>query len=134
MVGFGRVAAGSVAGALALALIAACGTLSDPPLQHSFLVQLVRPSSSRAEAASTLETSVLEAVIDRRPGQAATSRVTIRFLLIQSDLPYQVLLDRTFTHAEPVQGGGAEGEVAALSRAASGVLRDFEDALAKTPN
>src|SRR5258706_12863768 len=40
MVGFGRVAAGSVAGALALALIAACGTLSDPPLQHSFLVQL----------------------------------------------------------------------------------------------
>jgi ABC-type uncharacterized transport system auxiliary subunit len=208
MVGFGRVAAGSVAGALALALIAACGTLSDPPLQHSFLVQLdptaaavspdrkpaapvyvapvlvaapfsgrslvvrqsevgfeadpyaefaaspvsmwtdavrgwlqtrqlferVLPSGSGAEAALTLETSVLEAVIDRRPGQAATSRVTIRFLLIQSDVPYQVQLDRTFTHAEPVKGGGAEGEVAALSRAASGVLRDFEDALAKTPN
>jgi ABC-type uncharacterized transport system auxiliary subunit len=94
----------------------------------------VLPSGSGAEAALTLETSVLEAVIDRRPGQAATSRVSIRFLLIQSDTPYQVLLDRTFTHAEPVKGGGAEGEVAALSRAASGVLRDFEDALAKTPN
>jgi len=97
------------------------------------LFERVLPFGSSADAALTLETNVLEAVIDRRPGQAAASRVTIRFLLIRTDTQYQVLLDRTFTRAEPVKGTGAEGDVAALSRAARDVLLDFEGALAAAP-
>ena len=98
------------------------------------LFERVLPLGTSADAALTLETNVLEAVIDRRPGQSATSRVTIRFILIRNDTPYQVLLDRTFTHAEPVKGGGADGEVAALSLAASHVLLDFEEALGQIQN
>jgi len=95
-------------------------------LQTRQLFERVLPSGSGAEAALTLETSVLEAVIDRRPGQAATSRVTIRFLLVQSDVPYQVLLDRTFTHAEPVKGGAPKrggGAFARRQRRAAGLRR-----------
>jgi ABC-type uncharacterized transport system auxiliary subunit len=98
------------------------------------LFERVLPLGTSADAALTLETNVLEAVIDRRPGQSATSRVTIRFILIRNDTPYQVLLDRTFTHAEPVKGGGADGEVAALSLAANHVLLDFEEALGQIQN
>lgn len=94
------------------------------------LFERVLSFDSSADADLTLEDSVLEAVTDRRPGQPATSLVTMRFLLIRNGPQYQVLLDRTFTRTEPVKGMGAEGEVAALSRAASGVLRDFEEALA----
>lgn len=103
-------------------------------LEARQLFERVLPFGTNADAALTLQTNVLEAVIDRRPGQSATSRVTIRFLLIHSDTPYQVLLDRTFTHAEPVKGSGADGEVAALSVAANHVLLDFEEALARIPN
>jgi ABC-type uncharacterized transport system auxiliary subunit len=98
------------------------------------LFERVLPLGTSADAALTLETNVLEAVIDRRPGQSATSRVTIRFILIRNETPYQVLLDRTFTHAEPVKGGGADGEVAALSLAANHVLLDFEEALGQIQN
>jgi ABC-type uncharacterized transport system auxiliary subunit len=98
------------------------------------LFERVRSFGTSADAALTLETNVLEAVIDRRPGQPATSRVTIRFVLIRNDTPYQVLLDRTFTHAEPVKGSGADGEVAALSLAANHVLRDFGEALGQIQN
>ena len=98
------------------------------------LFERVLPYNSNADASLTLETNVLEAVVDRRPQQPATSRVTIRFLLVQNGEPYRVLLDRTFTHAEPVNGRGAESEVVALSRAANDVLRDFEGALAPIPD
>lgn len=103
-------------------------------LEARRLFERVLPSGSSADATLTLETNVLEAVADRRPGQAASSRVTIRFLLIHNDAPYQVLLDQTFTRAEPVKGSGAESDVAALSRAANGVMVDFEAALARMPN
>lgn len=98
------------------------------------LFERVLPLGTSADAPLTLETNVLEAVVDRRPGQSATSRVTIRFLLIRNDTKYEVLLDRTFTHAEPVKGNGADSEVAALSLAANRVLRDFEEALVKIEN
>jgi ABC-type uncharacterized transport system auxiliary subunit len=103
-------------------------------LEARQLFERVLPLGTSADAPSTLETSVLEAVIDRRPGQSATSRVTIRFLLIRNDESNQVLLDRTFTHAEPVKGNGADGEVAALSLAANHVLLDFEEALGQIQN
>jgi ABC-type uncharacterized transport system auxiliary subunit len=93
----------------------------------------VLPYGSSADADLTLETNLLEAVVDRRPGQPPSSRVMVRFLLIQNRAPYQVLLDRTFTRAEPVKGAGAEHEVAALSVAFEGALRDLEDAIAHTP-
>ena len=98
-------------------------------LEARQLFERVLPFGTGADAPLTLETNVLEAVIDRRPGQPATSRITIRFVLVRNETPGQVLLDRTFTHAEPVKGSGAEGEVAALSLAANHVLRDFEEAL-----
>jgi ABC-type uncharacterized transport system auxiliary subunit len=97
------------------------------------LFERVLPLGSSAEAALTLETTLLEAVVDRRGGLAPASRVTMRFLLVRNRAPYDVLLDRTFTRAEAVQGPGAESEVAAMSRAARAVLRDFEDALARMP-
>lgn len=103
-------------------------------LEARQLFERVLPFGTGADAPLTLETNVLEAVIDRRPGQPATSRITIRFVLVRNETPGQVLLDKTFTHAEPVKGSGAEGEVAALSLAANHVLRDFEDALAHTSN
>jgi ABC-type uncharacterized transport system auxiliary subunit len=103
-------------------------------LEARQLFERVLPFGTGADAPLTLETNVLEAVIDRRPGQPATSRITIRFVLVRNETPGQVLLDKTFTHAEPVKGGGAEGEVAALSLAANHVLLDFEDALAHTSN
>ena len=102
-------------------------------LQGRALFERVLPAGSGADADLTLETSVLEAVVDRRAGQPAASRVTIRFLLVRERAPSEVLLDRTFTRAEPVSGSGAEGEVAALSRAAGQVLRDLESALAQLP-
>ena len=98
------------------------------------LFERVLPLGTSADAPLTLETNVLEAVIDRRPGQSATSRVTIRFLLVRNDTQSEVLLDRTFTDAEPVKGNGADGEVAALSLAANHVLRDFEEALVQIQN
>lgn len=103
-------------------------------LNRRQLFERVLPMDSSAEADLTLETSLLEAVADRRAGQRASSRLVMRFLLIQNRAPYQVLLDRTFTQAEPVQSAGAEGEVAALSRAADHVLRDFEAALEQLPS
>ena len=103
-------------------------------LEARQLFERVLPFGAGADAALTLETSVLEAVIDRRPGQPATSRITIRFVLIRNETPGQVLLDKTFMRAEPVKGSGAEGEVAALSLAANRVLLDFEDALTQIPN
>ena len=103
-------------------------------LEARQLFERVLPFGTGTDAPLTLETNVLEAVIDRRPGQPATSRITIRFVLVRNETPGQVLLDKTFTHAEPVKGGGAEGEVAALSLAANHVLLDFEDALAHTSN
>jgi uncharacterized lipoprotein YmbA len=89
----------------------------------------VLPTGSSADASLTLETTLLEAVIDRRSGQPATSRVTMRFLLIDTGSSYRVLLDRTFDRAEAIQGKGAESEVAALSLAAAHVMRDFADSL-----
>jgi uncharacterized lipoprotein YmbA len=89
---------------------------------------------SRADARLTLETNLLEADVDRRPGQPAASRVTVRFLLVRSEQPYTVLLDRTFSRAEAVSGTGAEGEVAALSLAFEGALRDLEEAITRMPN
>jgi len=89
----------------------------------------VLPTGSSADASLTLETTLLEAVIDRRNGQPPTSRVTMRFLLIDTGSSYRVLLDRTFTRAEAIQGKGAESEVAALSLAAAHVMRDFANAL-----
>jgi uncharacterized lipoprotein YmbA len=97
------------------------------------LFERVLPFSTSADAPLTLETNVLQTVIDRRPGQTANSRVTIRFLLVRNAAPYQVLLDQTFTRAEPVKGPGAESEVAALSHAADDVLSDFESALLRMP-
>jgi uncharacterized lipoprotein YmbA len=98
------------------------------------LFERVLPSASSADAALTLEPDVLETVVDRRPGQAPSSRVTIRFLLVRNSAPYEVVLDRTFSHTEPVGGAGAESEVAALSRAANDVMRDLEGALAQLPD
>jgi ABC-type uncharacterized transport system auxiliary subunit len=98
------------------------------------LFERVLPVGSSADASLTLETNLLEAVVDRRAGPPPTSRVMIRFLLIRNRAPYQVLLDRTFTRAEVVQGSGAEREVAALSLAANDALHDLEDALAQMPN
>jgi uncharacterized lipoprotein YmbA len=89
---------------------------------------------SRADATLTLETNLLEAVVDRRPGQPPVSRVTVRFLLVRSGEPYTVLLDRTFSRAEAVSGAGAEGEVAALSLAFEDALRDLEEAVTRMPN
>jgi ABC-type uncharacterized transport system auxiliary subunit len=102
-------------------------------LDRRKLFERVLPVDSSADADWTLETDLLEAVADRREGHSASSRLTMRFLLIQNRAPYQVLLDRTFTRDEAVKGSGPEGEVAALSRAAEDVLRDFEDALAQIP-
>jgi ABC-type uncharacterized transport system auxiliary subunit len=98
------------------------------------LFERVLRYDSRADAALTLETNLLEAVVDRRPGQPAASRVTVRFLLIGNAEPYQVLLDRTFTRAEAVTGAGAEREVAALSLAFEDALRDLEEAVTRMPN
>jgi uncharacterized lipoprotein YmbA len=98
------------------------------------LFERVLPIGSNAEAALTLETNLLEAVVDRRAGQPPVSRVTVRFLLIQNGAPYQVLLDRTFARAEAIRGGSPEEEVAALSLAATGALRDLEEALTQMPN
>ena len=98
------------------------------------LFERVLPVGSSADASLTLETNLLEAVVDRRAGPPPTSRVMIRFLLIRNRAPYQILLDRTFTRAEVVQGSGAEREVAALSLAANDALHDLEDALAQMPN
>jgi cholesterol transport system auxiliary component len=103
-------------------------------LNRRRLFERVLPVGSSADADLTLETNLLEAVADRRAGQAPSSRLVMRFLLVQNTAPYQVLLDQTFTRVEPVKSGGAEGEVAALSRAATDVLHDFEDALPKVPN
>jgi ABC-type uncharacterized transport system auxiliary subunit len=103
-------------------------------LDRRRLFERVLPMDSSADADLTLETNVLEAVADRRAGQPPSSRLVMRFLLVQNVEPYHVLVDRTFTHSEPVHGAGAEGEVAALSRAATDVFRDFEDALAQLPN
>jgi hypothetical protein len=97
------------------------------------LFERVLPLGSSAEAGLTLETTVLEAVVDRRAGRPPASRVVIRFLLVRNRAPYDVLLDRTFTGAEAVKGAGAESEVAAMSLAAHDVLRDFEAALVATP-
>jgi ABC-type uncharacterized transport system auxiliary subunit len=103
-------------------------------LETRQLFERVLPLGTSADAALTLETNVLEAVIDRRPGQSATSRLSIRFILMRNDPPYEVLLDRTFTDGEPVKSGGADGEVAALSVAANRVLLDFEEALGRISN
>ena len=103
-------------------------------LSERQLFERVLLIDSSAEADLTLETDLMEAVVDRRTGQPPTSRLTMHFLLHQNGPPYQVLLDRTFTHSEPLKGTGAESEVAALSRAASVVLGDFEDALARIPH
>jgi ABC-type uncharacterized transport system auxiliary subunit len=97
------------------------------------LFERVLPYGSSADADLTLETNLLEAVVDLRPGQPPSSRVTVRFLLIQNHTPYQVLLDRTFTRVETVKGEGAEREVAALSAAFEDALRDFEDAMPRMP-
>jgi ABC-type uncharacterized transport system auxiliary subunit len=94
----------------------------------------VLPSDSSAEASLTLETRLIEAVVDRRAGQAAASRVTVRFLLIQNAQPYHVLLDRTFSRAEAVSGSGPEREVAALSLAFEHALHDLEEAVARIPD
>lgn len=98
------------------------------------LFERVLPFDSSAQASLTLEAYLLEAFIDRRAGQPPSSRVVIRFLLIQDQAPNRVLLDRTFARTERVQGSGAEREVAALSLAAADVLHDLEDALARMPN
>jgi ABC-type uncharacterized transport system auxiliary subunit len=98
------------------------------------LFERVLPMGSSADAGLTLETNLLEAVVDRRAGQPPASRVTVRFLLVENRTPFRVLLDRTFTRAEAVQGVGAEREVAALSLATSGALRDLEGALAELSN
>jgi ABC-type uncharacterized transport system auxiliary subunit len=98
------------------------------------LFERVLPFDSGADASLTLEANLLEAFADRRPGQVPSSRVVIRFLLIENRAPNRVLLDRTFSRAEPVTGTGAEREVAALSLAAADVLRDFEDVLSQLPN
>lgn len=98
------------------------------------LFDRVLPFDSAADASLTLEANVLEAFVDRRPGQPPSSRVVIRFLLIENRAPNRVLLDRTFDRAEPVKGTGAEREVAALSLATADVLRDFEDALSQVRN
>lgn len=97
------------------------------------LFERVLPLGSSAEATLTLETTLLEAVVDRRGGHPPASRVTMRFLLMRNLAPYDVLLDRTFTRTEAVNGPGAESEVAAMSLAAQDVLRDFEDALVRIP-
>jgi ABC-type uncharacterized transport system auxiliary subunit len=102
-------------------------------LRERGLFERVLSLGSSADAGLTLETSLTEAVVDRRPGQAPASRVEMRFLLVRNRAPFDVLLDRTFARDEPVKGAGAEGEVAAMSRAAQHVLRDFEDALAAMP-
>jgi len=98
-------------------------------LDEHRLFERVLATGSSADASLTLETNLLEAVIDRRSGQPAASRVTMRFLLIDNGASYRILLDRTFSRAEPIQGKGAESEVAALSLAAAHVMRDFADAL-----
>ncbi|HUD26064.1 MAG TPA: ABC-type transport auxiliary lipoprotein family protein [Burkholderiaceae bacterium] len=98
------------------------------------LFERVLSYDSRADATLTLETNLLEAVIDRRPGQPAASRITVRFLLIGNAQPYQVLLDRTFTRTEAVNGAGPEREVAALSLAFEDALRDLEEAVTRMPN
>jgi ABC-type uncharacterized transport system auxiliary subunit len=103
-------------------------------LERRRLFERVLPIDSSAEADLTLETSLLEAVADRREGRPPNSRLTVRFLLIQNHAPYQVLLDRTITREEAVKGSGAESEVAALSMAAEDALRDLEDALAQLRN
>ncbi len=103
-------------------------------LEARHLFERVLPSDSSADASLTLETHLLEAVVDRRTGQPPASRVTVRFLLIQNGQPYHVLLDRTFTRAEPVNGSGAEREVAALSAAFEHVLRDLEAAVTQMPD
>jgi ABC-type uncharacterized transport system auxiliary subunit len=103
-------------------------------LDARHLFERVLPVGSSADAGLTLETNLLEAVVDRRAGQLPTSRVVIRFMLVRNRAPYQVLLDRTFTGAEAVQGASAEQEVAALSLAAEHVLRGFQDALSQMSN
>ena len=103
-------------------------------LERQQLFERVLPVDSSAEADLTLETSLLEAVADRRDGRPPSSRVMVRFLLVQNHAPFQVLLDRTFTHEEAVKGSGAEGEVAALSLAAQDVLREFEAAVSQVAN
>ena len=102
-------------------------------LRERHLFERVLSLGSSAEAGLTLETTLLEAVVDRRGGQAPASRVAMRFLLVRNQSPYDVLLDRTFSHAEAVKAAGAEGEVAAMSLAARDALRDLEDALAQMP-
>ncbi len=97
------------------------------------LFERVLPYGSSADASLTLETNLLEAVVDRRPRRPPSSRVTVRFLLLQSRAPHPVVLDHTFTRADAVTGAGAEREVAALSRAFEAALRDFEDALKSMP-
>jgi len=97
------------------------------------LFERVLPLGSSAEAGLTLETTVLETVVDRRAGRPPASRVVMRFLLVRNRAPNEVLLDRTFTGVEAVKGAGAESEVAAMSLAAQDVLRDFEDALVAMP-
>jgi ABC-type uncharacterized transport system auxiliary subunit len=103
-------------------------------LERQQLFERVLPIDSSAEADLTLETNLLEAVADRREGRPPSSRLVVRFLLVQNHAPYQVLLDHTFTHEEAVKGSGAESEVAALSLAAKDVLRDFEVALSQAAN
>jgi len=97
------------------------------------LFERVLPLGSNADAGLTLETNLLEAVVDRRPGQPPASRVIIRFLLIQNQAPHRVLLDRTFERSAPVKGAGAEHEVAALSLAFEDSLRGLQDAVARMP-
>jgi ABC-type uncharacterized transport system auxiliary subunit len=103
-------------------------------LERQQLFERVLPVDSSAEADLTLETTLLEAVADRRDGRPPSSRLVVRFLLVQNYAPFQVLLDRTFTREEPVKGSGAEGEVAALSLATQDVLREFEAALSQVDN
>jgi ABC-type uncharacterized transport system auxiliary subunit len=98
-------------------------------LDRRHLFDRVLSIDSSADADLTLETSLLEAVVDRRGGLPPSSHLTMRFLLIQNHTPYQVLLDRTFSREEAVKGSGVEGEVAALSLAAQHVLGEFETAV-----
>ena len=103
-------------------------------LERQQVFERVLPIDSSAEADLTLETNLLEAVADRREGRPPSSRLVVRFLLVQNHAPYQVLMDRTFSREEAVKGSGAESEVAALSLATRDVLRDFEAALSQVGN
>lgn len=81
----------------------------------------------------TLDVTVLEASVDRRPNQPPQAVVRLRLFLQKAGSSNALLLDRSFRAARPVPALTPDDEVAALSQAALAILQDFEQSLQALP-